>query len=325
MKRFFAMMIAVAMLLGAAACAETYTLKLGSNTATTHPENVYARYLSDLVKEATNGDVIIEVYDNATLGDHLERQEGLRMGTIDATLTSIGYLGGYDPVFNIFEMPYLFADEAHQRRVFESEVFDMIADSAIQYGFVLVDALEMGARHITNSVRPIEKPEDLAGLKLRVPETTSSIDGMTAMGGTPTPLAFSELYMALQQKQVDGQENPLSNISASKFYEVQEYLSLTGHQRIEQVLLFSEITWNKLPEEYRTIIYECADEANDMIKEVVAAEETELLAEMEGFGVKINEVDVDAFMEKVKPLRDKYIELYGESAQTYYDLIDSMK
>lgn len=318
-------LVLVLLLLVSAASAATFTLKLGSNTAPTHPENVYARYLSDLVNTATSGDLVIEVYDSAKLGDHLERQEGLRMGTIDATLTSIGYIGGYDPVFNIFEMPYLFIDENHQSRVFESEVFGMIAAEAIKYGFVLVDGLEMGARHVTNSVRPIVVPADLAGLKLRVPETTSSIDAMTAMGGTPTPMAFSELYMGLQQKQVDGQENPLSNIYASKFYEVQKYLSLTGHQRIEQVLLFSELTWKKLPAEYQQLLMDKANEANEYLKGVIKEEETKLVTEMEKLGMLVNEADVQAFVDKVAPLREEYTVKYGEQAKVYFDLIDSMK
>lgn len=322
--RTLSVALLVVLLIGCCGAAQAMTLKLGTNTAPTHPENVYARYMSDIVKEKTNGEVLIEVYDSATLGDHLERQEGLRMGTVDATLTSIGYLGGYDPVFNIFEMPYLFADEKHQCRVFESEVFDKIAAEAVKYGFVLVDGLEMGARHITNSVRPIAVPADLAGLKLRVPETASSLDGMTAMGGTPTPLAFSELYMALQQKQVDGQENPLSNIYASKFYEVQAYLSLTGHQRIEQVLLFSALTWDRLTQEQQTAIREAADEANEYLKGVIAQEEAEILGKLEEYGMQINEADVPAFMEKVKPLKETYIQKYGEAAKTYFELIESM-
>ena len=167
-----------------------YVLKLGTNTAASNPENVYAYKLSELVKEATDGKVDIQVYDSATLGDHLERLEGLRMGTLDMTLTSIGFLGGYDPVFNIFEMPYLFVSDEHQHAVYTSEVRDMLVEDALKQGFVLVDCLEQGARHITNSVRPINTPEDLTGLRLRVPDTTSSIDALKAMGGSPTPLAF---------------------------------------------------------------------------------------------------------------------------------------
>lgn len=305
---------------------EVYTLKLGSNTAPSNPENMYAYKLAELVEAATDGGVIIEVYDSAQLGDHLERLEGLRMGTVEMTLTSIGYLGGYDPVFNIFEMPYLFESDAHQHAVYTSEVRDMLAADALPHGFVLVDCLEQGARHITNSVRPINTPDDLAGLKLRVPDTTSSIDALTAMGATPTPLAFSELYMALQQGQVDGQENPLATIFSSKFQEVQKYLSLTGHQRIEQILVCSAEAWNKLPTEYQDAINACCVEANEYLQGIVAEEEANLIQQFKDAGVEVNEVEVSLFKEKVIDfgLRDKYVDAYGEKCQTYFDLIDSL-
>lgn len=304
-----------------------YTLKLGSNTAASNPENVYAYKLSELVSAATNGRVDIQVYDSAQLGDHLERLEGLRMGTVDMTLTSIGFMGGYDPVFNIFEMPYLFVSDEHQHAVYTSEVRDMLAADAQAQGFILVDCLEQGARHITNSVRPINTPEDLAGLRLRVPDTTSSIDALTAMGGTPTPLAFSELYLALQQKTVDGQENPLATAYSGKFQEVQKYLSLTGHQRVEQILLCAEKSWNNLPQEYRDIIDQCKGEANAYMLDFIAQEESNLIDAFEDAGVAVNEVDASLFVEKVAAsgLREKYTEKYGEKAQTYFSAIDALK
>lgn len=305
-----------------APAAQKFDLKLGSNTAPTHPENQFARKLSELVKEKTNGNVIINVHDSATLGDHLERQEGLRLGTIDMTLTSIGYVGGYNPIFNIFEMPYLFKDEKHQNKVYQGEVGKMISEEAEKHGFVMISFLEMGARHLTNSKKPVVTPNDLKGLKIRVPETKSSMDALTAMGGTPTPMAFSELYMGLQQKQVDGQENPFSNIYASKFYEVQKYLSLTGHQRIEQICLFSKVNWEKLPKEYQEIILQSADEANVFVQGVIAKEESELKTKLKDAGMEINEVDQAAFMEKIKPLREQYVKEYGEQAGTYFTMID---
>lgn len=350
MKRIFAFTLAVTLMLGLlAGCGPknagsgsqpiasgngatsdegtVYTLKLGSNTAASNPENVYAYKLSELVKEATDGKVDIQVHDSAALGDHLERLEGLRMGTVDMTLTSIGFLGGYDPVFNIFEMPYLFVSDEHQHAVYTGKVRDLLAEDAKAHGFILVDCLEQGARHITNNVRPIHTPEDLAGVRLRVPDTTSSMDALSAMGGTPTPLAFSELYLALSQNTVDGQENPLATAYSGKFQEVQKYLSLTGHQRVEQILLCSESAWNKLPQEYRDIIDTCKAEANEYMLDVIAKEEGQLIQSFKDAGVAVNEVDVELFVEKVNSsgLREKYIEQYGEKAQTYFDAIDALK
>jgi len=303
--------------------AEKFTLKLGSNTAPSSPENMFAKKLSELVKEKTSGNVVINVHDSATLGDHLERQEGLRLGTIDMTLTSIGYLGGYNPIFNIFEMPYLFKDEKHQNAVYQGEVGEMISEEAEKHGFIMVSFLEMGARNLTNSKKPVVTPADMKGLKIRVPETKSSMDALTAMGGTPTPMAFSELYMGLQQKQVDGQENPFSTIYSSKFHEVQKYLSLTGHQRIEQVCLFGKVNWDKLPKEYQDIILASADEANLYVQELIAKEESDLINKLKEGGMEINEVDQPAFMKNIQPLREQYVKEYGELAATYFKMIDA--
>ncbi len=306
---------------------KVYTLKLGSNTAASNPENVYAYKLAELVKEASDGKLIIEVYDSAQLGDHLERLEGLKIGTLDMSLTSIGYLGGYDPVFNIFEMPYLFVSDEHQHAVYNGAVREMLNADCAANGFILVDCLEQGARHITNNIRPIYTPDDLQGIKLRVPNTTASMDALAACGATPTPLAFSELYLALQQGTVDGQENPLATSYSGKFQEVQKYLSLTGHQRIEQILVCSDTSWNKLPQEYRDIIDACKGEANAFMLEGIFAEQENIIAAFKEAGVEVNEVDVEPFVTKVNEsgLREKYAELYGEKAQTYFDAIDAAK
>lgn len=331
MKRIASFILALCMILALCVASyaddKVYTLKLGSNTAASNPENVYAYKLAELVKEKTDGKVIIEVYDSATLGDHLERLEGLKMGTLDMTLTSIGFLGGYDPVFNIFEMPYLFVSDEHQHAVYNGEVREMLDADCKANGFILVDCLEQGARHITNSVRPIYTPEDLVGVKLRVPDTTSSMDALSAMGATPTPLAFSELYLALQQGTVDGQENPLATAYSGKFQEVSKYLSLTGHQRIEQVLICSDTSWEKLPQEYRDIIDSCKGEANDFMWAGIKAEEENIINEFKAAGVEVNEVDAEVFVNKVieSGLRDKYAETYGEKAQAYFDAIDALK
>lgn len=300
-------------------------LVIGSNTAPTHPENQYLRKLKELVEAKSGGNITIDVKDSAVIGDHLERLEGLRLGTIDGTLTSIGFMGGYDPVFIIFEMPYLFRNEKQQYNFFHGDAFKMLADEMDKYGYIFFGAMEMGARHLTNSVRPIRTPADLAGLKIRVPETQSSMDALTAMGGTPTPMAFSELYMGLQQKQVDGQENPFSNIYASKFYEVQKYLSLTGHQRIEQILLFGKLSWDRMTDAQKNLLRECEPAANEYLRDVIAREEAELIGKLEEGGMQVNQVDQKLFIDKVAYLRDEYAKKYGEKAKQYFALIDATK
>jgi len=225
----------------------------------------------------------------------------------------------------IFELPYLFISSEHQHKVYNSEIGEEIAKLLEKHGFVAIQYLEMGARNITNSKRPIVIPEDLKGLKLRVPDTKASIDALGAMGAAPTPMAFSELYMALQQKVVDGQENPFANIYSAKFYEVQKYLTLSGHQRLEQLVLFSRDKWNKMPREYKDAIMEAAVEANTYIQGIVAEGDTTLLNKLKEEGMEVNEVDQNAFIEVVKPLKQKYIEEYGQKAKEFFDKIESKK
>ena len=307
---------------GEASLGDPVRLVVGTTPAPAHPENQYIFRFRDIIDEKSGGNITVEVHDSAVLGDHLARLEGLRLGTIDGTLVSIGFLGGYNPLFNIFEMPYLFSCPAHQHEFYNVLAFEKVADVMLNYGFVLVGAMEMGARHITNNVRPILTPDDLAGMLIRVPETRASLDGLAAMGASPTPLAFSELYMALMQGQMDGQENPVSMIYAGRFYEVQSYLSLTGHQRIQQVFLLSESTWNRLTDEQRRMIREVEREANIYLQGVIEREESELLQRLADNGMQINEVDQAPFRERTLPLREEYISEFGELAREFFDLMD---
>lgn len=302
-------------------------LKLGTNAAATDPETNFSYRVAELVLEKSNGAIKIDVYDSAQLGDHTERLEGLRMGTIDMTQVSLDYLAAYIPVMALFGGPYLFVDEKHQNRAYNNGELKNVIEGLIEpEGFVLVQPMELGARHITNNTRPIKTLADLKGLKIRVPDTKASIDTLTYLGAAPTPLAFSELYMALSQKVVDGQENPLSTASHAKLFEVQKYLSLTGHQRLEQVLLFSKMNWDKLSDNQKNIIFESCKTANDELIAYFTESNAELISEFEAAGVLVNEVDdINEFIKAVEPFRADYIAKFGDTAKQIYDLIDAAK
>lgn len=300
-------------------------LKLGTNTAPSHPENKAAQKLAEIVKEKSGGKMEIQVYDSAKLGDHKERLEGLRMGTIDMTTTSVGYMATYQPVMTIFEMPYIFKNKTHEFKVYDGEVGKDIDTSLQKDGFRVLAYFDMGARQVTNSKKPIKTPDDFKGIKLRVPDTKASIDGLKAMGASPTPMNFSELYMALQQKAVDGQENPFSIIESSKFYEVQKYISLTNHQLFAQVLLFSTKTWDKLSKDQQQILTDAAKEATTYERKIMQDEEDNLLKTLKDRGMEVNEVDVDAFMTAVKPLKEQYIKEFGQQAKDFFDKIDKVQ
>ena len=301
-------------------------LKLGTETAASHPETKGSQKLADIVKEKSKGTLEIQVFDSAKIGSMKERTEGMRLGTVDISTSSVGFLASYIPVLGVFDLPYIYKDKAHEFRVFDGEIGKEIDKKMQEKGFRVVCYFDMGSRQITNNKQPINTLADIKGMKIRVPQTEASIEGFKALGAAPTPMAFSEVYMALQQKVVDGQENPLSVVVSAKFNEVQKYMSLTNHQLFIQVLSISEKTWKKLSPEHQKILMEAAKEAQAYEREIAAKEETELVKTLKDKGMEINEVkDVNPFAEAAKPLRDIYIKKLGKDAQDMFGKIDSVR
>jgi tripartite ATP-independent transporter DctP family solute receptor len=301
-------------------------LKLGTETAASHPETKGSQKLADLVKEKSKGTLEIQVFDSAKIGSMKERTEGMRLGTVDISTSSVGFLASYVPVLGVFDLPYIYKDKAHEFRVFDGEIGKEIDKKMQEKGFRVVCYFDIGSRQITNNQKPINTLADIKGMKIRVPQTEASIEGFKALGAAPTPMAFSEVYMALQQKVVDGQENPLSVIVSAKFNEVQKYLSLTNHQLFIQVLSISEKTWKKLSPEHQKILMEAAKEAQAYEREIAAKEETDLIKTLKDKGMAINEIkDVAPFAEAAKPLREIYTKKLGKDAQDMFGKIDSVR
>ncbi|MBV5350154.1 TRAP transporter substrate-binding protein, partial [bacterium] len=191
----------------------------------------------------------------------------------------------------VFDLPYVYKDKAHELRVFDSETGQEIDKKLQTQGLRVVCYFDAGARHITNNRAPIRTPADLKGLRIRVPQTEASIEGFKALGAMPTPMAFGEVYLALKQNVVEGQENPLSLVLYNRFYEVQKYLSLTNHQAFIQVLTISEKTWQKLLPRQQEILMEAAQEAQLFQRKIEVDEEKNLLTVLQGKGIQINTVE----------------------------------
>ena len=308
------------------AAPQKVVLKLGTETATSHPETKGSQKLADIVKEKSKGSLEIQVFDSAKIGSMKERTEGMRLGTVDISTSSVGFLASYIPVLGVFDLPYIYKDKAHEFRVFDGAIGKEIDKKMQEKGFRVVCYFDMGSRQITNNKQPINALADIKGMKIRVPQTEASIEGFKALGAAPTPMAFGEVYMALQQKVVDGQENPLSVVVSAKFNEVQKYLSLTNHQLFIQVLSISEKTWNKLSPEHQKILMEAAKEAQAYEREIAAKEETELIKTLKDKGMEINDVkDIAPFAEAAKPLREIYIKKLGQEAKDMFGKIDSVR
>lgn len=282
MKRGMRLLLLVGVLvlgLAAAANAADFVFKLGHIA---DPENPYAKgaeKFAQLVKEKTGGKVEIQVFPSSQLGNQRDLVEGTQFGTIDFTMTSTAVLGNFLPQIAVFDLPFIFRDVQHAYKALDTVGMEIA--QKLQ-GMKLLAYYENGVRHMTNSKRPIRKPEDMKGLKIRVMEQPIYIEMIKALGGNPTPMAFGELFTALQQGVVDGQENPAAHIYTARFFEVQKYISLTAHTYSAEPMLVSLAAWNKLPKDLQEKVQAAANESKDWQRDLCRQLE-------EGYWTKIRE------------------------------------
>jgi TRAP-type transport system periplasmic protein len=247
----------------------------------------------------------VAVFGSSQLGTDEELLQKLRLGTVDLALPSTVMSSVVDE-FGVFEMPYLVKDREHMKRIEEEIVWPELAPLAEDKGYRILAVWENGFRHITNSVRPIEAPEDLAGIKLRVPSGKWRVKMFEAYEANPTPMAFAEVFTALQTGVIDGQENPFAQIWSAKFQEVQDYLSLTGHVYTPAYVVAGQQRFESLPEEVRQVLEETARETQGYVYETAAAMEDDLLGQLEAGGIQVNEADKDAFIAASQPIYDEF-------------------
>jgi tripartite ATP-independent transporter DctP family solute receptor len=293
---------ALLLLSATVASAAPVTFKLGHIADPKNPYAQGAEKFAELVKEKTNGSVVVEVFPSSQLGNQRDLVEGLTFGTVDMTLTSTAVFGNFVPEMGVFDLPFLFRDVQHAYKALDTVGME-IAKQGESRGIKTLAMMENGVRHMTNSKHPIKEPKDMKGLKIRVMEQPVYIEMMKLLGASPTPMAFSEIYTALEKGVIDGQENPLAHIWTSRFFEVQKFISLTGHTYSAEPVLISMIAWNKLSPEQQKAITDAATEA--------AAWQRDLCRKLEGdYKEKItasgksainDDVDLKAFAEATKP------------------------
>ena len=219
-----------ASLFAGAASAQAVKLTLGHGTAIDNPRHVAALKFAEVAKAKSNGRIEVTVAPAAQLGDDAAMVTALRTGALDMSANSQGAVANVVPEYAAFGMPFLFSSQAHAWKVMDGPAGKELADKSAEKGLIVLGYWDNGIRQMSNSKRPLLKPEDLKGLKMRTPPDSVTVDIMQSLGAEAQQIKFSELYVALQQGVVDGQENPLVNIVAGKLYEVQKYISLTGHK-----------------------------------------------------------------------------------------------
>jgi len=264
----------------------------------------------ELVKEKSGGRLDVAYFPDAQLGSEPANQESLQTGTLElAGLASS--LPAVIPELNVFDLPYLITEREQVDKFLASDLYKEVQKKAEDKGIVILGLGENGFRHITNNVRPINIPADLAGLKIRTPNNPARLATFKMLNANPTPIPFSELFQALQQGVVDGQENPLAQITGSKLYEVQKYLSLSSHVYTPTYFCASKAWYDKLPSDLQQALVDAAMEAGLRGRTEGKELDQKLAEECKANGMVINEVDVAAFQAAMKPLWSELAEDIG--------------
>jgi tripartite ATP-independent transporter DctP family solute receptor len=298
-------------------------IRIGNTTAQDQILNVTFEELAKAMNERSGGRIQATVYPSGQLGTLRTMTEALQLGTLEMSTQSPGGLASFWAPMGVLELPYMYNNNQEVYDILDGEIGQELNERFVEKTGVRILAYWMNlVRDTTNNIRPITKAEDFRGLKLRVPETKTVVDTIRILGGNPTPMAFGELYTALAQGTVDGQENPPSIVYASKLYEVQKYLSITQHVYTPTVVTVSEIFWKKLPDDLKTIIMEEVIAARTRSRPISERIDNELTEELKKY-MAVNEVDTTGFRDLVQPVYDDLIKSVGQEAKGYIDRIEA--
>ncbi len=281
-------------------------IKLAHALDVTHPVHVAMEYMAKRVEEKSKGTMRIDIYPSQQLGTERELIELLQIGSLGITKVSTSVMEGFSPSYSVFSLPYLFRNDEHRFAVLEGEIGKellMSAEGRFLRGLCYYDA---GSRSFYTKDKPILSPDDLSGMKIRTQESLTSVKMVNMLGGSATPIAWGELYTALQQGVVDGAENNPPTFYLSRHYEVCKYYALDEHTSVPDVLLISTVIWNDLSEEQQQIIQEAADESATFQKKLWQEATQRALTEVQKAGVEVIDPDKEPFVEKVAPLYDEY-------------------
>ncbi len=276
-----------------ASAAPPKVLKFSNGLSDTHPVILGAKKFGELLAQKTNGRYEVQVYPNATLGDDVRATEAVRMGTLELVSTSSAPLTGLVPELAIFDLPFLVTNEAAADAIYDGPVGAKLAAALEPKGLVLLTYFENGFRHVTNSVREVKSPADMKGLKIRTMQNPMHLDAFKALGANPTPMPFSEVFTAMQQKTIDGQENPIPTIYLSKYNEVQKYVTLTGHIYGPHMVLINKKLFDSFPEADRKAMREAAQEAAKYQRALNRKYSADLVAELKKSGMVVTELSAD--------------------------------
>jgi len=322
-KRFIIFFLLLSGFLLNLACrqvSKTTVLKLAHGLDPSHPVHKAMEFMARRVEESSAGRMRIDIYPSEQLGSERECLELLQIGSLNMTKVSCSVLEGFVPSMSVLSLPFIFRDEDHRFKILEGEIGKKLLLDGQKYWLRGLCYYDAGTRSFYTKNRPILIPDDLAGLKIRTQESQTSIRMVQALGGSPTPIAWGELYSALQQGVVDGAENNPPSFHLSRHYEVCKFYSLDEHTGVPDVLLISTKSWQDLSEEYKTILQNAAEDSALLQKKLWEEATKEALEHVREAGVEILYPDKSVFAEKIESL---YREL--ENQPEIFTLIQQMR
>lgn len=289
-----------------------FTIKLGTSDNNTSLMFASLDNFANNVSEQSKGRVKVDIYTSEQLGSNAEMAEMITMGSLDAMMIPQGEEAKYAPKMNALGLPFLFSGYPEVYAVLDSEIGNsLVEEDLANNNMVQLAYWENGLRQITNSARSIEKPEDLSGLKIRTPEDSLTIETFKALGASPSPLAFSELYLALQQGTFDGQENPVVNVYDNNLNDVQKYMSITNHKYECKNMVFCKSIFEGYPEEIQDMLKEAAKTYGQEQRDAVVNSTDKMLKELEEGGMVISTPDTAPFQESCESVYENF---YKENA-----------
>lgn len=293
------------------------TFKVSNGVSKEHPMGNGLAKMGSCTLAKSGGKMTIKPYWDGALGNDLTATQSVRTGTIDMVLTSTAPLVGIVPALGVFDLPFLFSNEAEADAVLDGKAGDWFAAKLPAVGAINLAWWENGFRHTTNSKRPITRAEDFDGVKMRVMQNPIFIDTFKTLGSNAVPLAFSEVYSALETKTVDGQKNPFNNIENMKFYEVQKYLTLTKHAYSPTLVLFSKKIWDTLSPQEQSTLKDCAAQGREEQRKVNREKSAESVANLKAKGMVVNEispVEMQRIRDKSKVIYERHGKAIGDEA-----------
>ncbi|TWG96395.1 tripartite ATP-independent transporter DctP family solute receptor [Mesorhizobium sp. J18] len=313
-RKLMGLAVTIGLALGApgAAMAQDYTWKFGwaSADSQTDPNGVTAHEFKKAVEELTGGKIKIELYPNRQLGDEKAMMEGLRFGTIESATITASSMAAVEPAFQVADLPFLFSDVESAYRVFDGSVGNQLAEKMESKGIKVVGYMELGFRQMVNNVRPVTQPSDIVGVKYRVMQSPLYIAMFSSMGGNAIPMAWGEMFAALQQGAIDGMEGPLPILEANKLYEMAKYLSLTNHSYTLGGILVSKQAFDSLPADLQDAVMKAGKQAGKAQREAMGKLNESLVETLKGHGMQVNEITDN------KPFREALSKVYADAEAT---------